>query len=193
MRKAGTLSCVEISQNTQLLGLKIDRSINWNSDIDIVCKRLSKAIYALRMLKRVVNKHTLISVYYAYFHSILTYGLEIWGNAAAEYLKNRVFKLQKKAVRILSNLGAFDSCREAFVELKILPFPALYIFQAVMFVKKYPQYFLDNLQAHSYNTRNKDLYSIDISIEQQQKRKGCTILQSNYIIISLKRCVMRLI
>jgi len=58
-------------------------------------QRLSKIVFALRMLKRIVNEEALFAAYYAYFHTILCYNIEIWGQAPV-VLIDRVFKLQKR-------------------------------------------------------------------------------------------------
>jgi hypothetical protein len=79
----------------------------------------------------------MLNNFYRYY---LTYGLEIWGRAKA-YLFSRVLRLQKRAIRLLAGVPPRESCRSLFVEHKILPFPALYIFKCLIFLKKYPQYF----------------------------------------------------
>ena len=61
-------------------------------------------------------------------------------------------------MRILDNKPPRTSCRELkiFEKLEILPVPALYIAQVLIFMKKYPQYFSDNKFHHHYETRNKN-------------------------------------
>jgi hypothetical protein len=151
---------IEVVNSSKLLGIIVDRNLNWNEHINELCKKLARSIYAFRVIKNVISRHALIQMYYAYFHSILSYGLEIWGNAAL-YLTNRVFRLQKKVIRIVSNLSPLESCREAFKENKILPFPALYIYKCLIFLKKNPQYFYNNVKTHLYTTRYKDLYDVE--------------------------------
>ena len=75
------------------------------------------------------------TVYYANIHSLIMYGLEFWGQAA-DILTDRVFKLKKKAVRILMGAPARSSCRDFFKHLEILPFTALYIAQVLTLKKK---------------------------------------------------------
>jgi Reverse transcriptase (RNA-dependent DNA polymerase) len=151
---------IMFTDHTKLLGLQIDKNVKWDHQIIELCKKLNKAIYTLRCLKNRVEPYILKYVYFAYFHSVLTYGLEIWGGAAA-YLINRVFKLQKRAIRLLSGVAPRDSCQPLFITLNILPLPALYIFQVLVFSKKYTQYFQNSKFQHSYNTRNKDLFMLE--------------------------------
>jgi Reverse transcriptase (RNA-dependent DNA polymerase) len=151
---------IEIANSAKLLGIIVDQNISWNEHINKLCKKLGRSVYALRILKNIVSKNVIIQIYYAYFHSILSYGIELWGNAAA-YLTNRVFRLQKKVIRIIENLRPLDSCREVFKALGILPLPALYIYKTVIFLKQNPQYFLGNTKTHRYDTRNKGLYDVE--------------------------------
>jgi len=41
-------------------------------------------------------------VYYAFFHSVISYGLIFWGNSTDSKC---AFKLQKRAIRIIMGLG----------------------------------------------------------------------------------------
>ncbi|PSN42994.1 hypothetical protein C0J52_22941 [Blattella germanica] len=90
----------EESQNFKMLGVYLDSKLTWAKHIDYVCKKLSRVLYMLRHLKLIVPYNYSRVAYFAYFQSIMKYGLVIWGNSAHT---TRVFKLQKKAVRILTN------------------------------------------------------------------------------------------
>jgi len=149
---------LDFANNVKLLGTYIDPNVKWNYHIDSLCKRLSKIVFALRVLKNVVSPDILRMVYFTHFQSVMLYCIEIWGQCA-DYLFNRVFVLQKKAIRILAGVSPRDSCRELnlYATLHILPLPALYVSQALNFVKKHPEYF-DKFKfkfSHNYNTRNK--------------------------------------
>jgi hypothetical protein len=150
---------LDFADNVKLLGTYIDPNVKWNYHIDALCKRLSKIVFALRVLKNVVSPDILRMVYFTHFQSVLMYCIEIWGQCA-DYLFNRVFVLQKKAIRILAGVSPRDSCRDLnlYAILQILPLPALYVSQVLIFVKKHPEYF-DKFKfkfTHNYNTRNKN-------------------------------------
>jgi hypothetical protein len=51
------------------------------------------------------NTETLKSIYFAYFHSIMKYGIIFWGNAS--YSK-KIFTLQKKIVRLMAGAKPRD-------------------------------------------------------------------------------------
>jgi hypothetical protein len=70
-------------------------------------------------------------VYYAYFHSIVNYGLIFWGNSSHSV---KIFKIQKNIIRILTGCRGRDSCRDLFKKLKILPLQSQYILSLLLFV-----------------------------------------------------------
>jgi hypothetical protein len=55
-------------------------------------------------------------VYFAYFHSIVSYGIIFWGSSAS---MQNVFLIQKRAVRIMPGIGHRSSCREAIKKLTL--------------------------------------------------------------------------
>ena len=60
-----------------------------------------------------------LNVYYALFYSHLTYGCNLWGTSTEENL-DKIVKLQKKCVRIIT-FSDFDShANPLFIDLKIL-------------------------------------------------------------------------
>ena len=122
-----------------------------------MCNKLSKINFALRILKKCTGTLALKSVYYAHFQSNIMYGIEFWGQAS-EYLIHRIFVLQKQAIRILSGVGPRESCRTLFPILEILPLPALYIYQIIIFFKKHPHYLEQAKATHNYGTRHRNNY-----------------------------------
>jgi hypothetical protein len=148
---------LDYNDNVKLLGIFVDHNVKWNHHIDALCKRLSKIVFALRVLKNVVTHDVLKTVYFAHFQSLIMYGIEIWGQCA-DYLFNRVFMLQKKAIRILAGVPARSSCKDLnlYETLEILPLPALYISQVLIFIKKHPSYFSNFHFTHQYETRHKN-------------------------------------
>nr|CAH7765842.1 unnamed protein product [Callosobruchus chinensis] len=63
----------------------------------------------------------------------MQYGLNIWGSSSEA---TRVFKIQKKAIRIIMGLGFRDSCRSSFSELQIMPLPSVYMYVSLLEIRK---------------------------------------------------------
>jgi hypothetical protein len=79
-----------------------------------------------------------------------------------------IFKLQKRAVRIMVGAGNRDSCRKIFTSLKILPLPSQYIYSLVMFVVNNRDSFRTN--KYKVVTRNSsNLYLVLTNLKIFQK------------------------
>jgi hypothetical protein len=91
-------------------------------------------------------------VYFAYVHSVMSYGIIFWGNQPQS---ERVFKIQKRVIRIITNSRARDSYRDLLKKLEILPLYSQYIFFFFLFVIKNKHLFSTNYDIHSVHTRFK--------------------------------------
>jgi hypothetical protein len=119
---------IEEKLNSKFLGLHPDNHLNWKGHIDQMIPKLSAACYAVRSMFHISNLNTLKSIYFAYFHSIVQYGIIFWGNSSNT---RKVFTLQKKIIRIL--FGALHE--EVYLKkLEILPVPCQYIFSLMNFL-----------------------------------------------------------
>jgi hypothetical protein len=98
---------IEEAISTNFLGIQIDNHLNWKNCVDQILPKLGAACFAVRKLFHTLNIDILVIVSFAYFHSIMKYGI-IWGNST--YICH-VFTLQKRIIRIMSGVGAKSSCR----------------------------------------------------------------------------------
>jgi len=89
-------------------------------------------------------------IYYSHFHSIMSYGIIFRGHLSPSI---RVFRLQKRIIRIMMGSRIRDSCRNLIISFKILPFPSLYIFFPLRFVIKNRELFTTNNGIHKFGTR----------------------------------------
>lgn len=67
------------STKTKFLGLTIEETLSWKAHINQIMSRLSSACYAIRILTPIMTEDTLKMIYYAYVHSIITYGIIFLG------------------------------------------------------------------------------------------------------------------
>ena len=86
----------------------------------------------------------------------------LWWNMGRFFLGNsagvdKVFKLQKRIVRIVAGVRSWCSCRGLFRRLDILPVPCQYIFSLMIFVVDNLGSFQTYRTVHGLNTRNKTL------------------------------------
>jgi hypothetical protein len=145
-------NCILNSNSTSFLGLTLDDTLSWKLHIDQLCTKLKSACFILRTLTPLLTQQNMKIIYFSYFHSIMNYGMIFWGNSAD---RNNVFKLQKRAIRLITNSSNRTSCRGLFKGLGILPLQSQYILSLALFVIKNMEIFTPNSDIHTRNTRNK--------------------------------------
>jgi hypothetical protein len=111
--------------------------------------KLNKACYAIRAVKSCMSLDVLRTIYFSYVHSVISYGIIFWGNS---HFSTNIFKIQKKIIRIITNICRRDSRCQLFKQLQILPLPSQYIFSLLIFVNKNRELFLTNSEIHDINT-----------------------------------------
>src|SRR5215472_17112964 len=90
-------------------------------------------------------------IYFAHIRSTINYGIIFWGSSS---YASKVFIIQKKMIRIITNTRPRDSCREAFKSMKILTLYSQYIYSLVLYTINNKQLFDTNNEIHKYKTRN---------------------------------------
>jgi len=153
--------------NTKFLGLVITNSLSWKDHITQLIPKLSKACYVLRCMRPFMSQDALKSVYHSYFHSLITYRIIFWGNSS---YCSHIFRLQKKAVRIITGSRSRDSCKELFKHLRILLLQSQYLLSLLLFIVDNKNLFLVNSEIHSINTRqNSNLHQPQANLTLYQK------------------------
>jgi len=124
---------LSLANETKLLGLFINNNLSWKTHIECIKSKLSSACYVMRLVKPYVTINTLRMIYYSYSHCVMTYGLLFWGNSPHSI---KIFRLQKKIIRIMAGWKIRDSCRKLFINLEILPLPSQYSLSLLFFYVK---------------------------------------------------------
>jgi len=137
--------------SVKFLGLLVDDTLNWDKHINQIASKLSTASYAVRTFTPLLSLNALKMLYFSYAHSIISYGIIFWG-ASTNSIK--IFRLQKKILRIMTKSNKMESCRKLFKEMEILPFYSQYIFSILMYVVNNKHLFIQNCGIHNHNTRN---------------------------------------
>jgi hypothetical protein len=128
---------------------------------------------------RISSTDTLKSIYFAYFHSIMKYGIIFWCNSPNSKM---IFTLQKRTVRIIVGVKSRNSWRNLFMRLEILLLPCKYIFTLMNSVVNNQDIFWTNSAIHTVNTRKRDqLHRLTANLSHFQKSAyytGIKILNS---------------
>lgn len=97
-----------------------------------------------------LSTQTLLNVYYALVFSHISYGIVLWGRSA-HFL--RVFRLQKRAVRVLAGVGYRDHCRPLFKHFGLLTAPCIYIYYALVCIRNNIGDYSTGSAYHNHDTR----------------------------------------
>ena len=124
---------LKVVKETTFLGIIVDNTLNWKAHAAHVCKKISKSIGILSRARKLLNLDTLKQLYFSFLFPYLSYGNIIWGQAAATTL-DPIFKIQRRAIRILTNTRRRESTKLLFQKLKILRIPEIYKFSTLIFM-----------------------------------------------------------
>jgi hypothetical protein len=108
---------------TTFLGMSMSETLSWDNHIEVLAKKLSMACYIIRSAKTYTSTSSLKMIYRAFFHYLMTYGIIFWGNSPQG---DTIFRLQKKAFRIMEGCGNRVLCRDLFKKQHILPIISQY-------------------------------------------------------------------
>ena len=111
---------IEEAVNLKFLGIQTDNHLNWKNHIDQIVPKLSAACYLVRQMYYICNNNTLISIYFAYFHSIASYGIILGGNSSNS---KKIFTLKKRIIRIMLGAHPRTSCRRLFKKIRDFHIP----------------------------------------------------------------------
>lgn len=139
----------------------------------------------LRKLRSCVSLGILKTVYFSQIHSHLAYGTVLWGGTGNSL---KLFKLQKKAVRLLYSLPPRSHCKPSFKSLKIMTLPAIFVFQCLIYIKENRENYPEHSKYHPYNTKNKNnLVTAHYNYSKTQKSfLGISVKLFNHIPITLR-------
>jgi hypothetical protein len=143
---------IKYKNETKFLGLYLTEDVRWDVHIKHVRNILNKNYYVIHSLTNVTSINTLRSIYFANFHSHLRYGILFWGGASQS---TKVFKLQKKIVRLNCNVKRKMTCTELFRTLNILPVPCVYTMEMVYCIDINNKALKQNLAINDYETRQR--------------------------------------
>ena len=145
----------------KFLGITVDHKLKWHVHINSMCNTISKNIGILYKVQ-FYSFNILKMLYYTLITPYLNYCIVAWANCRNKDME-RLFKLQKKAIRIITHSDYYAHCNPLFYEhgiLNVYDMANLYIavFMFLCFNGHLPTFlttcFKLNSDVHSCNTRN---------------------------------------
>ena len=112
-------------------------------------------------------------IYFAFVHSHLAYGIEIYGNTYTNLL-NKLMILNNKLLHILQNAPRDIPVVKLYANFNTFTLPKLHTYQILKFVHKciyhqnklpsiFSNYFIQNSMIHVHNTRNRDHLYLELT------------------------------
>lgn len=110
---------LSLSSSVKYLGVYLNENLSWFYHYNTLALKLRRANGILSKLRYYLSRKTLRTVYFALFHSHLSYATQVWGQNLP--LNSRIFKLQKSAVRLITFSDYYAHSQPLFDTLNIPP------------------------------------------------------------------------
>lgn len=153
--------------NFEFLGVNMNENLSWSKHISNTCSKIASAIGMMHRLRGIFPKNVLTLIYHSLITSRLNYMLTVWGGDF-----DRIFILQKKALRIIHGTKYNAHCDPLFATSNILKIHDQYKVNLLklgyhILNSTCPKFFSRNKislreEIHSHDTRNKKLFHIPL-------------------------------
>ena len=125
----------------KFLGIYINSNLDWSDQIVYARKLISQSIGALYSIKSHVPQKILRTVYFALVQPYFIYAMPVWASNHSSKDFDMLFKLQKKAIRIITNHttkieGKFQHTKPLFKKAHILTVHNLFYYFTACEAKK---------------------------------------------------------
>lgn len=148
-------------KSVKFLGITIDDRLNWHDHIVSVKNKMSRTLYNLKMIKNILPKYVLKTLYTTLLQPYMDYGILLWGATNQCHL-NKLNVIQKKAIRTITNSNYNEHTAPLFKDLNLLRLNDLYKLNVGKFMYKMTHNklplpikhtFIQNQEMHNHNTR----------------------------------------
>lgn len=149
--------CLTATSCAKFLGIVLDKRLDWKDELHALSMKLNSALFVIWSMVRTGNIELSLLTYHSLFLSRLSYGIIFWGNSSKGNVE-KIFKLQKKAIRTMRQMGRTDSCRGIFKEMSLMTVPSIYCFMVAKWVRTANIRIRSDVHPHC--TRNNSLLQV---------------------------------
>ena len=151
-------------EHTKFLGVIIHQNLSWQAHIKAISSKIAKSTGIIIKSRQFFLSNTLCTLYNSLILPYLQYCSIIWASTYSSHLQP-LFRLQKKALRIITHSPPRAHTYSLFNKFKILNIFNIYKYQVSCFVFLHMQkllpsplssLFVLNSDCHQYLTRQKD-------------------------------------
>lgn len=163
---------LEQVKTTKFLGVIINENLTWSDHVEVITNKCSKNLGIIRKISRSVPNEILLTLYNTLIYPYLNYCNIVWSSQPTTVL-HKLFRLQKKAVRIMTYSHWNAHTLPLFHRLKLLTVydinklqTSCFTYSAIHFLlpSAFAHYFLLNSLIHEHNTRaSSNLHSLSRS------------------------------
>ena len=141
----------------KFLGVLLDNKLSWKPHVLKLINIISRNTGIFYRIRSCLNLSASLTYYYSFIHPYLRYGLIFWNSVNAN-LFNKLIKLQKKIVRLITNSGRYEQSEPLFKKCKVLKLFDLFRIETCKFIHHDIIYnshsdFVTHSEIHSYPTR----------------------------------------
>ncbi len=175
------------------LGLTINENLTWKDHVNKISNKISKSIGILNRLKHFLPLNIKTMLYSSLILSHLNFGILNWG-----YACERITKLQKKAIRIISTSKYNAHTEPIFKSLNLLKVKDILKLQELKFYYKFrhnklPHYlqqlpFHYNRDIHNHETRQKN--NLHVQKTNHEYAKYCIRYNLPKSVNSTPNCII---
>ena len=177
---------IQKTESCKYLGIFIDSDLKWQQHINYICKKLLKFPSIFYKIRSKVPNDILRMIYFAFIHTHLLYGIEVYANTTSSQL-SKLTTLNNKLLRIIQKKPSRAHTAELYKTYCTLPVQLMHQYQILLFMHKYvhhrntlppvfSEYFDENKLIHQHDTRQRDdfhAYTIQSEIGKRAiKYKG---------------------
>lgn len=105
---------IERAENYKYLGILFDCNMKWDKYIEYLVNKTKYLIFIFAKLRKFMDINTLMKIYYAFFHSLISYGIIAWGGV----YKTTVHLLQNIQIKILKVINKYHFSLENPLNIK---------------------------------------------------------------------------
>ena len=143
---------LEPAEKVKFLGVFIDNKMKFLQHSVYIASKVSRSIGIMYRVKDILPQFVLQQLYNSLVLPYFNYCITVWGGTFTTHL-DRLWKLQKRCIRIVCGKPYLEHTTPLFHTIKILKLQDLYRYQLVLHFYKTKTY-VQLSRRHNYSTRN---------------------------------------
>ena len=126
---------IQRAESSKFLGIYLDEQLNFSYHINHISNKISKTLGVLNKTRHVFPPDIRLMLYNSLILPYINYGITSWYGCPA-YNRNKIAILQRKAIRLIRNLGFRTNTHQHFLALQALTIDQIYNYQVGQFAFK---------------------------------------------------------